>query len=183
MLERAERRRRGRRHPRPAAAPGADRRGAACCARSTDEGRRRLQPVERRPSLRRASDLRARRRRRDHGAARRARRRARGPHAVVVGRSPIVGKPVAHLLLGANATVTICHSRTPRPRRETRQADVARRRRRQRDLVTADMVKEGAAVVDVGITRTDAGLVGDVASRTSPRGPGSSRRCPAGSGR
>ena len=85
-----------------------------------------------------------------------------GARAVVVGRSTIVGKPVAHLLLGANATVTVCHSRTRDLAAETRGADVLVVAIGRPGLVTPDMVNEGAAVVDVGITRTDAGLVGDV---------------------
>jgi methylenetetrahydrofolate dehydrogenase (NADP+) / methenyltetrahydrofolate cyclohydrolase len=85
-----------------------------------------------------------------------------GARAVVVGRSPIVGKPVAMLLLQANATVTICHSRTDDLARQTLDADILVAAVGQPHLVTADMVKQGAAVVDVGITRTDAGLLGDV---------------------
>ena len=85
-----------------------------------------------------------------------------GAHAVVVGRSEIVGKPVALLLLAEHATVTICHSRTPDLARFTRDADVLVAAVGRPGLVTADMVKEGSAVVDVGINRTDAGLVGDV---------------------
>ena len=85
-----------------------------------------------------------------------------GRHAVVVGRSQIVGKPIAHLLLGRNATVTICHSRTPDLASVTRGADIVVVGIGRAHLVTADMVKEGAAVVDVGITRTESGLVGDV---------------------
>src|ERR671936_783795 len=77
-----------------------------------------------------------------------------GARAVVVGRSDIVGKPVAHLLLQANATVTICHSHTD---------DLARQ------TLDADMVKQGAAVVDVGQNRTEAGLVGDVAPGVAER--------------
>jgi len=87
-----------------------------------------------------------------------------GANAVVVGRSTIVGKPIAHLLLGANATVTICHSRTRDLAAVTREADVLVVGIGRPELVTADMVKEGAAVVDVGITRTESGLVGDVAA-------------------
>jgi methylenetetrahydrofolate dehydrogenase (NADP+)/methenyltetrahydrofolate cyclohydrolase len=90
-----------------------------------------------------------------------------GARAVVVGRSTIVGKPIAHLLLGANATVTICHSRTRDLAAETRAADVLVVAIGQPDLVTPDMVKEGAAVVDVGITRTDEGLKGDVAAEVA----------------
>jgi methylenetetrahydrofolate dehydrogenase (NADP+)/methenyltetrahydrofolate cyclohydrolase len=85
-----------------------------------------------------------------------------GATAVVVGRSDIVGKPVAHLLLQQHATVTICHSRTRDLRRETLEADVLVVAVGRPWLVTADMVKQGATVVDVGLSRTDAGLVGDV---------------------
>jgi methylenetetrahydrofolate dehydrogenase (NADP+) / methenyltetrahydrofolate cyclohydrolase len=85
-----------------------------------------------------------------------------GAKAVVVGRSDIVGKPVAHLLLQQHATVTICHSRTRDLPRETRDADVLVVAAGRPWLVTADMVKHGATVVDVGMNRTDAGLVGDV---------------------
>jgi methylenetetrahydrofolate dehydrogenase (NADP+)/methenyltetrahydrofolate cyclohydrolase len=92
-----------------------------------------------------------------------------GARAVVVGRSTIVGKPIAHLLLGANATVTICHSRTPDLPAEALAADVLVVAIGRPGLVTADMVKEGAAVVDVGITRTEAGLVGDVAADVAER--------------
>ena len=92
-----------------------------------------------------------------------------GARAVVVGRSTIVGKPVSHLLLGANATVTICHSRTRDLAAETRAADVLVVAIGRPGLVTAGMVKEGAAVVDVGITRTEAGLAGDVAPDVAER--------------
>jgi methylenetetrahydrofolate dehydrogenase (NADP+) / methenyltetrahydrofolate cyclohydrolase len=85
-----------------------------------------------------------------------------GARAVVVGRSDIVGKPVAHLLLQANATVTICHSRTRELGRVTSEADVLVVAAGRAGLVRAEMVKPGAAVVDVGINRTDAGTVGDV---------------------
>jgi methylenetetrahydrofolate dehydrogenase (NADP+)/methenyltetrahydrofolate cyclohydrolase len=85
-----------------------------------------------------------------------------GARAVVVGRSDIVGKPVAHLLLQANATVTICHSRTDDLARQTLDADILVAAAGIPGLISADMVKAGAAVIDVGITRTEAGLVGDV---------------------
>jgi methylenetetrahydrofolate dehydrogenase (NADP+) / methenyltetrahydrofolate cyclohydrolase len=85
-----------------------------------------------------------------------------GRRAVVVGRSIIVGKPVAMLLLQANATVTICHSRTDELERHTAEADVLVAAVGRPGVITADHVKRGAAVVDVGITRTDAGLLGDV---------------------
>jgi methylenetetrahydrofolate dehydrogenase (NADP+) / methenyltetrahydrofolate cyclohydrolase len=85
-----------------------------------------------------------------------------GARAVVVGRSTIVGKPVAHLLLQAHATVTICHSHTDDLQRETLDADVLVVAAGVPEIVTADMVKAGSAVVDVGINRTDGGIVGDV---------------------
>jgi methylenetetrahydrofolate dehydrogenase (NADP+)/methenyltetrahydrofolate cyclohydrolase len=85
-----------------------------------------------------------------------------GANAVVVGRSTIVGKPVAHLLLQAHSTVTICHSHTEDLARETLEADVLVVAAGVAEIVTADMVKSGAAVVDVGINRTESGVVGDV---------------------
>jgi methylenetetrahydrofolate dehydrogenase (NADP+)/methenyltetrahydrofolate cyclohydrolase len=85
-----------------------------------------------------------------------------GTRAVVVGRSLIVGRPVALLLLHENATVTICHSRTDDLARQTLDADVLVVAAGLPGIVTAEMVKAGAAVVDVGINRTEAGLVGDV---------------------
>jgi methylenetetrahydrofolate dehydrogenase (NADP+)/methenyltetrahydrofolate cyclohydrolase len=85
-----------------------------------------------------------------------------GQRAVVVGRSPLVGKPVALLLLQANATVTLCHSRTEDLARQTLDADILVAAVGHPGLITADMVKQGAAVVDVGITRTEGGLMGDV---------------------
>jgi methylenetetrahydrofolate dehydrogenase (NADP+)/methenyltetrahydrofolate cyclohydrolase len=86
-----------------------------------------------------------------------------GAQAVVIGRSEIVGKPVAHLLLQANATVTICHSRTRDLAQLTLEADVLVAAVGSPELVTADMIKHGSAVVDVGINRTEGGIVGDVA--------------------
>ena len=85
-----------------------------------------------------------------------------GRHAVVIGRSEIVGKPVAMLLLAQHATVTICHSRTRDLAEHTRAADVLVAAVGRPGLVTPDMVKPGAAVVDVGVNRTESGLVGDV---------------------
>jgi len=85
-----------------------------------------------------------------------------GARAVVVGRSTIVGKPVAHLLLQAHSTVTICHSHTDDLARHTLDADVLVVAAGVPEVVSADMVKSGSAVVDVGINRTEAGLVGDV---------------------
>ena len=85
-----------------------------------------------------------------------------GAHAVVLGRSQLVGKPVAQLLLAANATVTQCHSRTRDLAAVCRQADVLVAAVGRPGTVTADMVREGAVVIDVGTNRTDEGLVGDV---------------------
>jgi methylenetetrahydrofolate dehydrogenase (NADP+)/methenyltetrahydrofolate cyclohydrolase len=85
-----------------------------------------------------------------------------GARAVVVGRSEIVGKPVAQLLEQANATVTICHSHTRDLARRTLDAEVLVVATGRPAMISPDMVAAGAAVVDVGINRTDAGLVGDV---------------------
>jgi methylenetetrahydrofolate dehydrogenase (NADP+) / methenyltetrahydrofolate cyclohydrolase len=85
-----------------------------------------------------------------------------GKHAVVVGRSNIVGKPMAMLLLSADATVTMCHSRTTDLGHWTRQADILISAVGQAGLIQADMVKPGAVVVDVGMNRVDGKLVGDV---------------------
>ncbi len=86
-----------------------------------------------------------------------------GKHAVVIGRSNIVGKPVAVLLLNENCTVTICHSRTQNLAEITRQADILVCAIGKAGFVTGDMVKEGAIVIDVGINRIDGKVVGDVA--------------------
>ncbi len=87
----------------------------------------------------------------------------RGKHAVVIGRSNIVGKPMALMLLQQNATVTICHSATPDLKAMTRQADVVVAAVGKRHVLTADMVKPGAVVLDVGMNRDDQGkLCGDV---------------------
>ena len=85
-----------------------------------------------------------------------------GKEAVVIGRSNIVGKPIAMLLLNENCTVTICHSRTADLAAHTRRADILVAAVGKPRLVTADMVKPGAAVVDVGINRVDGKVVGDV---------------------
>jgi methylenetetrahydrofolate dehydrogenase (NADP+)/methenyltetrahydrofolate cyclohydrolase len=85
-----------------------------------------------------------------------------GRRAVVVGRSALVGKPLALLLLQANATVTICHSRTDDLARHTLEAEILVAAVGSPGLVTAAMVKQGSTVIDVGITRTDAGVRGDV---------------------
>ena len=85
-----------------------------------------------------------------------------GKEAVVVGRSNIVGKPMALLLLQENATVTVCHSRTADLAEHTRRADILVAAIGKPRFITADMVKEGAVVVDVGINRVDGKLCGDV---------------------
>jgi methylenetetrahydrofolate dehydrogenase (NADP+)/methenyltetrahydrofolate cyclohydrolase len=85
-----------------------------------------------------------------------------GARAAVVGRSILVGKPLAQLLLGANATVTHCHSRTRDLPAVCREADVLIAAAGSPRLVTADMVRDGAVVIDVGTNRTEDGLVGDV---------------------
>jgi methylenetetrahydrofolate dehydrogenase (NADP+) / methenyltetrahydrofolate cyclohydrolase len=87
----------------------------------------------------------------------------KGKHAVVIGRSNIVGKPMALMLLAANATVTVCHSGTADLGAMTRQADVIVAAVGKRNVLTADMVKPGAVVIDVGMNRNDDGkLCGDV---------------------
>lgn len=86
----------------------------------------------------------------------------KGLNAVVAGRSNIVGKPTAVLLLERHATVTICHSRTRDLGAETRRGDVLVAAVGKPELIRGDMVKEGAVVVDVGVNRTEGGLVGDV---------------------
>ena len=105
-----------------------------------------------------------------------------GANAVVVGRSDIVGKPMAMMLLHAHATVTICHSRTRDLAEHTRQADVLVVAVGQRGVVGPGDVKEGAAVIDVGMNRTDEGLRGDVdpaaAERRGPDHSGAGRRRP-----
>jgi methylenetetrahydrofolate dehydrogenase (NADP+) / methenyltetrahydrofolate cyclohydrolase len=85
-----------------------------------------------------------------------------GARAVVVGRSNIVGKPVALLLLARHATVTICHSRTSDLAAQTREADVLVVAVGHAGLITPEMVKDGATVIDVGMNRTEEGLRGDV---------------------
>ncbi len=85
-----------------------------------------------------------------------------GARAVVIGRSQLVGRPLAQLLLAANATVTQCHSRTRDLAAVCREADVLVSAVGRPATVTADMVREGAVVIDVGMNRTENGLVGDV---------------------
>lgn len=86
-----------------------------------------------------------------------------GKHCVIIGRSNIVGKPMAALLLRHNATVTVCHSKTQNLGELTRQADIVIVATGHRHTLTADMVKEGAVVIDVGMNRNELGkLCGDV---------------------
>ena len=85
-----------------------------------------------------------------------------GKHAVIVGRSNTVGKPLAALLLKENATVTVCHSKTTNLGEFTKQADILIAAAGKPKMITSDMVKDGAIVVDVGISRIDGKLVGDV---------------------
>jgi len=85
-----------------------------------------------------------------------------GLEAVVIGRSEIVGRPMAMLLMHANATVTVCHSRTADLASHVRRADIVVAAVGRPGIVTADMVKPGAACLDVGLTRTDEGIRGDI---------------------
>ena len=85
-----------------------------------------------------------------------------GKNAVIIGRSNTVGKPMAMLLLNANATVTVCHSKTENLSEITKQADILIAAIGRANFVTVDMVKEGAIVIDVGINRVDGKLCGDV---------------------
>jgi methylenetetrahydrofolate dehydrogenase (NADP+)/methenyltetrahydrofolate cyclohydrolase len=85
-----------------------------------------------------------------------------GAEAVVIGRSELVGRPLAFLLLGENATVTLCHSRTRDLAATCRRADVLVAAIGRPAFIGAEMVKPGATVIDVGINRTDDGVVGDV---------------------
>ena len=92
-----------------------------------------------------------------------------GKHAVVLGRSNVVGKPVALLLLQENCTVTVCHSHTKNLRSILRQADIIVAAIGKAGFVTPDMVKDGAVIVDVGINVTDKGIVGDVAPEATEK--------------
>jgi methylenetetrahydrofolate dehydrogenase (NADP+)/methenyltetrahydrofolate cyclohydrolase len=85
-----------------------------------------------------------------------------GANACIIGRSNLVGKPLSRMLLARNATVTVCHSRTRDLAEHTRMADIVVAAVGKVDIVTGPMVKPGAAVIDVGVNRTDHGLVGDV---------------------
>ncbi len=106
----------------------------------------------------------------------------KGKHAVVVGRSNIVGKPVALLLLREHATVTICHSRTADLGAMTRQADVLVVAVGKPNFITGDMIKPGAVVIDVGINRVDDQLVGDVEFASNKEVAGKITPVPGGVG-
>jgi len=107
----------------------------------------------------------------------------RGKHAVVIGRSNTVGKPMALLLLQADATVTVCHSRTPDLGEHTRRADVVVAAVGRADTLTAEMVKPGAVVIDVGMNRNAAGkLCGDVDFEGVSRVAGAITPVPGGVG-
>jgi methylenetetrahydrofolate dehydrogenase (NADP+)/methenyltetrahydrofolate cyclohydrolase len=105
-----------------------------------------------------------------------------GAEAVVVGRSDIVGKPVALLLLHRSATVTIAHSRTRDLAEVTRRADILVAAVGRPKMITGDMVKPGAAVIDVGINRTDEGVVGDVDYASASEVAGAITPVPGGVG-
>ena len=85
-----------------------------------------------------------------------------GEHCVIVGRSSIVGKPMAKLMLNENATVTVCHSKTKNLAEITKLADILICTVGKPEFITKDLVKQGATVIDVGINRVDGKLVGDV---------------------
>lgn len=93
----------------------------------------------------------------------------KGKHAVVIGRSNVIGKPVALLLLQKHATVTICHSKTENLADITTKADIIIAAVGKAGFVTADMVKEGAVLVDVGINEVDGKLVGDIAPEATAK--------------
>ena len=105
-----------------------------------------------------------------------------GADAVVVGRSDIVGKPVALLLLHESATVTICHSRTRDLPAVIRRADIVIAAVGRPEMITGDMIKPGATVIDVGINRTEAGLVGDVEFGSASQVAGAITPVPGGVG-
>jgi methylenetetrahydrofolate dehydrogenase (NADP+)/methenyltetrahydrofolate cyclohydrolase len=109
-----------------------------------------------------------------------------GQHVVIVGRSNIVGKPLSLILMqkaaGANATVTVCHSRTPDIGAVTRQADIVVVAIGQARFLKADMIRPGATVIDVGINRVDGALVGDVDFEPVSRVAGAISPVPGGVG-
>ena len=92
-----------------------------------------------------------------------------GKHVVIVGRSDVVGKPLIHLFLQKNATVTVCHSKTTDLSGITRQADILVAAVGKAGFVSADMVKDGAVLIDVGINRIDGKTVGDICTETTTK--------------
>jgi methylenetetrahydrofolate dehydrogenase (NADP+) / methenyltetrahydrofolate cyclohydrolase len=105
-----------------------------------------------------------------------------GAEAVVVGRSDLVGKPVSALLLAANATVTVCHSKTRDLGEVCRRADILVAAVGRPGLVKGEWIKPGATVIDVGINRTEAGLVGDVDFQSAEKVAGAITPVPGGVG-
>lgn len=106
-----------------------------------------------------------------------------GKHAVVIGRSNIVGKPVGQLLLNENATVTYCHSRTKNLKEYTKKADILIVAVGKAHVISADHIKEGAAVIDVGVNRLDDGtLTGDVDFESAKKQAGFITPVPQGVG-
>ena len=191
LVDRAQRRRRGRRHPRPAAAAAADRRRHGSSPRSTrtrtSTASTRSMPAGWRPGSTRfvpCTPLGCL-----HAAASTSSATSPGKDAVVIGRSNIVGKPMALLLLGESATVTIAHSRTRDLPDVVRRADIVVAAVGRPEMVRGDWIKPGATVIDVGINRVaDRGRQGPAGRRRrlrrgEPRSPARSRRCPAASGR
>jgi methylenetetrahydrofolate dehydrogenase (NADP+) / methenyltetrahydrofolate cyclohydrolase len=106
----------------------------------------------------------------------------KGAHAVVVGRSAIVGKPMAMLLLAEHATVTVCHSRTQDLASVARQGDILVAAIGKARFITADMIKPGAVVVDFGINPTEGGIVGDVDFAAAKEVAGAITPVPGGTG-
>ena len=106
-----------------------------------------------------------------------------GLDVTVIGHSEIVGKPIAFLLMGLGATVTVCHHMTRSVAMHSRAADAVFVAVGKPGLVTGDMLKPGAALIDIGINRVDGKTVGTRISTAAPRWRAGSRRCPAGSGR
>ena len=106
-----------------------------------------------------------------------------GQHAVVVGRSPVVGKPMAMMLMAEHATVTICHSRTPDIGRYTRQADVLVAAAGQPGLIRAEMVRPGAVVLDFGVSFIGERMVGDVDAASVAEVAAALTPVPGGTGR
>ena len=92
-----------------------------------------------------------------------------GKHVVIVGRSDVVGKPLIHLFLQKNATVTVCHSKTTDLSGITRQADILVAAVGKAGFVSADMVKDGAVLIDVGINRVDGKTVGDICTEATAK--------------